>query len=811
VPSTPPKPGEPLWVTATLYNNTDSPIQTIKPDCFNTFFSVIDQSTGIPLDPACRMRAAYGIPDDVITIAAHAEFTVTCDLSEMYSPSVLNKGSYTVAAVYSNYIQDPLGRFNLFQGAIESSQSTVTIAPGNAIAKKTAQIIFAPDVWAVEWAWTSGPAISAQISNIQDHSSITDPNDFNLSTIRLNGTVPIISGSASVQNNILTVQFDGSLAVQSLGTGVPASTAYPTIEGSFAGSDVFYGRGLVYLPLRTTASPVGGAYNSTQSITLECNKPATIYYTTDGTDPNENSSQYSGPIPISVTATLKFFAKDIAGNKENIRTEVYTIDVNVSETLDVPATPVRPGESFWVTATFINNTNADIQTIKPDCFNTFFSVTDPVTGEPLNPTCRIRAAYGIAPEGDPGSDVITIGAGASFSVLCDLSEMYSPDVLNAGANVSKTFNVEAVYFNYIQDPLFGMNLFKGAINSTETKTITIVGQSSYIITPSVGPNGSISPFTPQVVTSGGSASFTITPSTGYHIASVTGCGGSLSGNTYTTGSITADCTVTASFAINTYTLTYTAGPNGTISGTSPQTVNYGSSGSTVTAVPNTGYHFVQWSDGVTTASRTDTNVKADISVTASFAINTYTVTPSAGPDGSISPSTPQTVNYNGTASFTISPNTGYHIASVTGCGGSLSGNTYTTGPITTDCTVTAIFASNLYSFTGFFSPVDNPPTVNTATGGQTIPVKWRITDSNSVPISDPNSFVSLTSYQIDCTTGSSESPIPAEAPGASGLQYLGDGNWQYNWKTSKDYKGKCRIMTLTLKDGTQHEADFKFK
>ena len=51
-------------------------------------------------------------------------------------------------------------------------------------------------------------------------------------------------------------------------------------------------------------------------------------------------------------------------------------------------------------------------------------------------------------------------------------------------------------------------------------------------------------------------------------------------------------------------------------------MNRGGSGSQVTAVPNTGYHFVQWSDGVTTAARTDTNVMANINVTASFAEDT---------------------------------------------------------------------------------------------------------------------------------------------------------------------------------------------
>lgn len=80
----------------------------------------------------------------------------------------------------------------------------------------------------------------------------------------------------------------------------------------------------------------------------------------------------------------------------------------------------------------------------------------------------------------------------------------------------------------------------------------------------------------------------------------------------------------------TYTLTYTAGANGLITGTTPQTVNYGGSGTQVTAVPDTGYHFVQWSDDVMTASRTDTNVTANITVTATFAINEslgITVTP----------------------------------------------------------------------------------------------------------------------------------------------------------------------------------------
>ncbi len=62
--------------------------------------------------------------------------------------------------------------------------------------------------------------------------------------------------------------------------------------------------------------------------------------------------------------------------------------------------------------------------------------------------------------------------------------------------------------------------------------------------------------------------------------------------------MTANVSVSANFAINTYTLTYTAGAERHDPGTTPQTVNHGGSGTPVTAVPNTGYHFVSWSDGV---------------------------------------------------------------------------------------------------------------------------------------------------------------------------------------------------------------------
>lgn len=65
-------------------------------------------------------------------------------------------------------------------------------------------------------------------------------------------------------------------------------------------------------------------------------------------------------------------------------------------------------------------------------------------------------------------------------------------------------------------------------------------------------------------------------------------------------------------------LNYRAGTNGTISGTATQTVARGSSGTKVTAVADSGFIFIMWSDGRGEVSRLDSNVTVDVSVVAIF-------------------------------------------------------------------------------------------------------------------------------------------------------------------------------------------------
>ncbi len=114
-----------------------------------------------------------------------------------------------------------------------------------------------------------------------------------------------------------------------------------------------------------------------------------------------------------------------------------------------------------------------------------------------------------------------------------------------------------------------------------------------------------------------------------------------------------------------------------------------------------------------------------------------------------------------------------------------------------------------YGFGGFAAPVDGGK-VNLVKAGRTIPVKWRVVDAAGAPVSDPASFVDLTSSGGACGTAGAGA-IETHAPGSSGLKYGGDGQWHLNWKTSKAWSGECRTLTLRLDDGTSHTAQFRFK
>ena len=124
--------------------------------------------------------------------------------------------------------------------------------------------------------------------------------------------------------------------------------------------------------------------------------------------------------------------------------------------------------------------------------------------------------------------------------------------------------------------------------------------------------------------------------------------------------IRENLSVTAKFEKIIYTVSYITDGNGLIEGEVRQSIAYGESTSVVTAVPNEGYEFVEWSDGVTTASRTDKDIRENLSVTAKFERIIYTVSYITDGNGVIEGEVRQSIAYGESASVvTAVPNEGY--------------------------------------------------------------------------------------------------------------------------------------------------------
>jgi|GEM_PF-2205508 len=261
-------------------------------------------------------------------------------------------------------------------------------------------------------------------------------------------------------------------------------------------------------------------------------------------------------------------------------------------------------------------------------------------------------------------------------------------------------------------------------DSTPMRTSDHDGQVitlGYVVTPSAGNGGAISPATVQTVSSTKPVVFTVTPDSGNQ-ASVTdtcGSGGAAAGsfdsgtNTYTIPvGVNKDCQVTASFS---------AGP---------------------------------------------------VSYTVTTAVS--------GAGGTISAPAQSSVVQSSSTTFTVTALGGYSIGSVTGdtCSPSVqSGNTYTTGAITANCTITATFTADPVngacgsdSGSTFTSLASNDP--NLCSAGTVTDFSgsgpWTWTCSGSNGGTNSSTCSAGKAYTVTASAGSNGSITPSSQNVASG-------------------------------------------
>ena len=171
------------------------------------------------------------------------------------------------------------------------------------------------------------------------------------------------------------------------------------------------------------------------------------------------------------------------------------------------------------------------------------------------------------------------------------------------------------------------------------------------------------------------------------------------------------------------------------------------------------------------------------------------------------------------AAATASPNPGSDLSGIAPGDASCDPvDTSTPGTHTVGCTATDRAGNTttaqasydvVLGFTGFAAPVDNA-IVNVAKAGQTVPLKFHVSDANG-PVTDLSAdSVSVSVVGAACDLGDTSDQVEEYAAGESGLQNLGDGNYQFNWKTPKSYASSCKTLSVDVGDDVDHTAEFRF-
>jgi len=211
----------------------------------------------------------------------------------------------------------------------------------------------------------------------------------------------------------------------------------------------------------------------------------------------------------------------------------------LTSTPSITLTDLVPGTSYDLIVTSVDP-QADLAIAPPAPAVVSFTVAS-VPSAPTIGTATGGSAQAIvnftAPANNGGSaitgyTVTCIPAGGVDSNAGSPSLTHTITGLTNGT--SYTFTVHAI------------NAIGNSVESAASNAITPVASVvNFTVSTNAGANGNISPAS-QTVAQGNTTSFTVTPNSGY-TASASGCGGSLSGSTYTTGIITASCTVSATF------------------------------------------------------------------------------------------------------------------------------------------------------------------------------------------------------------------------------------------------------------------------
>ncbi|MFT3910448.1 MAG: T9SS type A sorting domain-containing protein [Ferruginibacter sp.] len=348
--------------------------------------------------------------------------------------------------------------------------------------------------------------------------------------------------------------------------------------------------------------------------------------------------------------------------------EDYAVFFTGPNTYTITVNPGTGGSISPVTGSFTEGSNNTYTITASNGYARTDVIVDGVSvgNVPTYTFTNIQANHTISATFTPTSYIVNASAGANGSI----SPTGTSNV-SAGVPLTYTITPDACYA--IEDVLVdgasvgavGTYTFSASTGGSHTISASFVLRT-YTITVNAGANGSITPGTASL-NCGSNATYNITPAACYSIADVIVDGASQGAiSSYTFSNITANHTISATFTLISYTITVNQAIGGSITPVTGS-VSCGSD-ATYTIASNPGY--VRTGvivDGVPVgnpSTYTFNNVQADHSITATFVTSFYSVSASAGANGSISPNGTNNFSFGIPTTYTITPNACYAVADV---------------------------------------------------------------------------------------------------------------------------------------------------
>ncbi len=649
-------------------NQSDIASTTVKVD------SVKPSVPGTPTAVAAlggTIKVTFPAATDTVPGSGVSTYTVQSSLDTSFSAPVLEGTITTTTLTTGSYPEGTMLYFRVKAFDVASNESTWSVTSAVVTADVNAPVITVLPVSSS--AWTT-PSINATISIVSTNTGLAF---VNYQVTKTGTTTPSVNTTLTAVDTTQVVVAipEGAYTLTVTAKDLAGNVATPVTK--VYTTDSHAPVTVIDHTVPAAADGAGGTWASFPTVTLKATDVAygaviDIKYKWDNgtTVTVAASSTVDVPAPsVAGTRTLTYWAQDAAGNIEAVHTQSYFIDLlQPVVTMNLTGTPNGAGWlSSQATMTITATTSPAGKPIanifyKYDSASTWTTYTVGATGFPVIEGSHTLTAYAV----DASS---TAGLAKTVSYKLDLTKPVIDPTTVVVHSATATVAIGVTE----------------AGSGVASGVMTRPGESATVTTSTAGLNGK----------------FIMPWAVGDNLVLVTAT--DVAGNS----SVAGGTYVHVSY-LPTYAITITTPTNGTITG--PTSADYGTN-AVYTITPAAGYHVVGVTDnGVAQgalASYTVFNVQGTHTIAATFAADVaanWTLTGTAGSNGTLSLLGTQTFAANTPVTVVVSANAGYHVADVLVDGTSV-------GAVSSK---TLVFASGSHTISATFAA--NPASTFTITG-----------------------------------------------------------------------------------------------